>query len=71
MYMNRLRHDDYIHLFQSAGHRIIVVDPSVNQQVRELLRHNGLRLNEQFVSKSEEVLSITGAWIVSKKRMAN
>ncbi len=68
MYMNRLRHDDYIHLFQSAGHRIIADDPSINQQVRELLRHNGLRLNEQFISKSEEVLSITGAWIVSKKK---
>lgn len=67
MYMNRLRHDDYIRLFQSAGHRILAADPNVDQQLQKLLRSGGLRLNERFKSKSEDVLSITGAWIVSQK----
>jgi len=66
MYMNRLRHDDYIRLFQSAGHRILAADPDVDQQFQELLRSGGLRLYELFRSKSEDVLSITGAWIVSR-----
>lgn len=30
IYMNRLRHDDYIHLFQSPGHRILAVDPDAD-----------------------------------------
>lgn len=66
MYMNRLRHDDYIRLFQSAGHRILAVDTYVDQQIQELLRSGNLRLNERFRAKSEDVLSITGAWIVSQ-----
>ena len=67
MYMNRLRHDDYIRLFQSAGHRVVSIDPSVDQQVEELLGGEGLQLDERFKSKSNDVLSITEAWIISQK----
>jgi hypothetical protein len=67
MYMNRLRHDDFIRLFQSTGHRILTAAPDVDQQYQVLLRSGSLRLNERFRSKSEDVLSITGAWIVSQK----
>jgi hypothetical protein len=67
MYMNRLRHDDYIHLLQSAGHRILVENPDVDQQLQELIRSGTLRLNERFKGKSIDVLSIIGGWIISQK----
>jgi hypothetical protein len=67
MYMNRLRHDDYIRLFQSAGHCILAAYPDVDEQSQELLRSESFRFNELFKSKSEDVLSIRGAWIVSQK----
>ncbi len=68
MYMNRLRHDDYIGLFQSAGHRIVAEYPDVDRQLTDLLQHGSVRLNERFREKSQEVLSTTGAWIVSQKK---
>jgi hypothetical protein len=68
MYMNRLRHDDYLSLFESAGHNILSADQDVNQRSLELLRSGNIRLNERFKAKSESILSIAGAWIVSQKR---
>ena len=67
MYMNRLRHDDYIRLFLSEGHRILAAAPDVDHRLKDLIRGGKLRLAEQFQSKSEDVLSTTGAWIVSQK----
>jgi len=69
MYMNRLRHDDYILLFQSLGHRILAADTDVDEQSQELLRTGSFRLNERFKSKSVNVLSIRGAWIATQKRI--
>lgn len=69
MYMNRLRHDDFVSMFQSAGHRILATEPEVDQQSKELLRSGSLQLNERFQTKTEEVLSIKGAWIVSQKNV--
>jgi hypothetical protein len=67
MYMNRLRHDDFISLFESIGHRIVEAQPNVDQRSQELLRSGSLQLNERFSSKSKDVLAITGAWIMSQK----
>lgn len=67
MHMNRLRHDDYIHLFQSAGHRILAENKEVDQQSKELLKSGSLRLNERFRETSIDVLSIRGAWIASQR----
>jgi hypothetical protein len=67
MYMNRLRHDDFVSMFRSAGHRILVAEPDVDEKLLDLLRSGSLQLNERFKTKSEEVLSITGSWIVSQK----
>jgi hypothetical protein len=68
MYMNRLRHDDYINLFDSVGQNIIYNQPDTDQQLRELLSDGRFQLNERFSSKSKDVLVITGAWIVSQKK---
>lgn len=67
MYMNRLRHDDYISLFRDAGHHILDTRPDVEPHLQEMLRGGGFPLDQRFKTKTEEVLATTGAWIVSKK----
>lgn len=67
MYMNRLRHDDFLAVFASMDHRILLEIPWVDEQVRQLLISNTLQLNERFKEKPQDVLSIVGSWIVSKK----
>ena len=67
MYMNRLRHDDFISLFESVGHHIIGAQPNIDNRSQELLKNGNLQLHEKFKSKSEDVLAITGSWIVSSK----
>src|SRR5262249_19297448 len=51
MYMNRLRHDDFITLFESVGHRIVEAQPDLDQRSRDLLTSRDLPLNERFRSK--------------------
>ena len=67
MYMNRLRHDDFISLFESAGQHIVNVEPDEDPQLYELLNGGNFHLNEKFSSKSKDILAITGAWIVTRK----
>jgi hypothetical protein len=69
MYMNRLRHDDFIDLFNSVGQDIVETKTRVDERAQGLLRSGGLRLDERFRSKSEDTLSIVGAWIVSTKKI--
>jgi hypothetical protein len=68
MYMNRLRHDDFVNMFQSAGHRILKAEPNIDWQARELLRRSKLKLDRRFRNKSEDILLTSGSWIVSQKR---
>jgi SAM-dependent methyltransferase len=67
MYMNRLRHDDFIALFESVGHRIVEAEVNINQHLQELLRSGNFHLDERFRSKPKEVLTIKGAMIVTQK----
>ncbi len=67
MYVNRLRHDDFIALFESAGHRIVESQPDIDPRSRELLQSGKLHLNERFHSKPEEILSISRAWMITQK----
>ena len=67
MYMNRLRHDDFMALFESVGHKIVQVQPEIDQRSKELLSTGKLILNERFSSKTKENLAISRAWIVTKK----
>ena len=66
MYMNRLRHDDYLAIFESAGHEVLLAKPDVDEQALSLLRQRVFEVDDRFRMKSEHVLSITGSWIVSK-----
>lgn len=67
MYMNRLRHDDFINMFRSAGHKVLVEQPSLNPAVAEMLNSDSIDLDIQFRRKSKDVLAITEAWVVSQK----
>lgn len=67
MYMNRLRHDDFLEIIQSAGHCLLAVDTEVDKESHNLLKNGELLLDERFSSKSKETLAITASWIVSQK----
>jgi len=68
MYMNRLRHDDCLAIFESAGHEILLARPDVDQRSLNLLRQGNFQVDDRFKAKSESVLSITGSWIVSRNK---
>jgi SAM-dependent methyltransferase len=67
MYMNRLRHDDFLSILDSKGHNILLTRPDVDPRALEQLNSGALRLDERFRAKSRDVLSISGSWIVSQK----
>jgi len=66
MYMNRLRHDDFLTLFESSGHRILLSSPDIDQRSLKVLKTGQFTLNEKFGSKSEDVLSTISSWLVSQ-----
>jgi hypothetical protein len=67
MYMNRLRHDDFLALFKSSGHEILATDPAVDTASLELLHGGRLNIDARFGDKAAEVLATTAAWIISSR----
>lgn len=67
MYMNRLRHDDFLQLFESAAHEVVTVTPTLDEACLARLNHGGFPLAAKFKGKSPEVLAITGTWITTKR----
>ena len=67
MYMNRLRHDDFLALFESANHAVLAAEPTVDAPSLQLLRDGRLNVDARFGGKSVEVLAATEAWIVCAK----
>jgi hypothetical protein len=67
MYMNRLRHDDFVALFESSGQHILATEPAVHQPSLASLRDGRLNLDARFEGKAVEVLATTEAWIVSAR----
>lgn len=66
MYMNRLRHDDYVKLFESAGHEILVTETDSDASLMQLLQTRSLHLDSRFRDKAEHLLATTASWIVSR-----
>ena len=69
MYMNRLRHDDFLSIFNAARHEILMECPSVDPELKELLLAKELSLDEKYAAKPMEVLSIVNAWIISSSNL--
>ena len=69
MYMNRLRHDDFIRLFESVGHEIIEAQTFTSERTRQLLKDSDIKLDLQFQNKSAEILATESSWIISSKKI--
>lgn len=67
MYMNRLRHDDFLNLFQSVDQNIVLNSPEIDERSLDILRSGAFPIVEKFNTKSENILSIRGGWIASQK----
>jgi hypothetical protein len=67
MYMNRLRHDDFLTLFESGGHAVLATEPTVDASSLELLSEGRLSVDARFSDKTSTVLATTESWIVSAK----
>jgi hypothetical protein len=67
MYMNRLRHDDFLTLFDSNGHKIVATEPAIDKASLELLNAGGLNVDARFGDKAVEVLATTASWIISSR----
>ncbi len=68
MYMNRLRHDDFLDLYNAFNHEVLNLGVDFNSNLNELLNSNKIILSEKFKQKENDILSITGACIISKKQ---
>jgi len=67
MYMNRLRHDDVVALFESSGQRVVDAAPDIDPRAQQALQQGLLSLDDRFRAKSPDTLSITGAWMVTRR----
>lgn len=66
MYMNRLRHDDFLDLFARCGHEVLEAETETDPRSLELLRRGTQPLDARFVGKSSEILATTSSWLVSR-----
>jgi len=66
MYMNRLRHDDYMKIYHECGHITVGVEADVDNKIVELLNNGQFPLDDRFARKSKDVLATTGSWIVTR-----
>jgi methyltransferase family protein len=71
MYMNRLRVDDFLRLYERSGHRVLKLVAQVDAETASLLEKGALEISDRFKSKSVETLSTMNAWIVSRGRHQN
>jgi hypothetical protein len=64
MYMNRLRHDDFLEIFSDLNFDILETQPSYSSDIKRILEFKEIVLDQKFSSKATDMLSITGSWFV-------
>lgn len=69
MFHNRLRHDDFINLFQQAGHQLMKVETKIDRRSQELLSRGDLLLDAKFQGRPIETLATSSAVIISQARI--
>lgn len=62
MYMNRLRHDDFLNMFAEVDIPILFQEVLSDANLASLL--DSIRLDPQYARKSKEVLQVTSSWLV-------
>jgi SAM-dependent methyltransferase len=64
MYTNRLRHDDFIGLFNDLGFTFVNVEPVCDNTIFETLENKSINLDKRFCDKPNDILSTTYAWFI-------
>ena len=67
MYMNRLRHDDFVCLFVETGNTIKYQHQDQSAKVKAILEKKLLFLDDRFKYKNNDILSTTGAWFILER----
>lgn len=65
MYMNRMRHDDFISFYNEINHKILLNDPNFVEELFELLETKQIVVSKRFMMKSNKMLAIHGAGFVT------
>lgn len=66
MYCNRLRHDDFLGLYEKLNHRIVHCEASSPDGLLSTVHQIRPSLFKRFGAKSDEVLATTSAVVISK-----
>ena len=66
MYMNRLRHVDYLRLLKATDFSVIKEVPVINQEMVNFVDENKSLLHEQFSCYSDQDLAATSGWLIAK-----
>ena len=69
MYMNRLRHSDYLSLFQQSGLNLVSDDAEVDSQLVAELKANHIPLDDDYRGRPADDLAATFAWIVASPNL--
>jgi len=67
MYMNRLRHDDFVKVFKTSKQKIIKSITKNDKKVFHLLKNKKIKIHKDFDCKSKFNLQIRSAWFLLKK----
>ena len=66
MYMNRLRHDDFLKIFANLKLKLISIDPIFSKESFALIKENKINIHNIFNSKSNQVKATIGSWFILK-----
>ena len=66
MYMNRLRDDDYLRLFESAGLATVLHEPDLDPRSLELIESGRIRPDRAFAGKTYPTIATVAAWIAAR-----
>ncbi|MGI9460609.1 MAG: methyltransferase domain-containing protein [Pirellulales bacterium] len=66
MYMNRLRHVDYLRLLKITNLSVIKEVPVINQEMVNFVNENKSLFDEQFSCYSDQDLAPIGGWLIAK-----
>jgi SAM-dependent methyltransferase len=64
MYMNRLRHDDFINLFQNLNCKILMDEPDIDKSL--IVQKLNFELDPRFGSKLDGIISTISSWIITR-----
>lgn len=67
MYLNRLRHDDYLRMMRQSGRRIVDMQCTEDPRALALIASGELKVHERFQALSPQRLAIRDAWIVAAR----